>query len=161
VTRFIEIQHDEWIAATPDVVRSHYADLNHRQVARVHPDERLRLLPHGPEGPRFERVVRRGWTVARDVYERHYKVDGSVVDFCVAGTNWGRSITARFWRRVDDDRNGTLVEVTVTQPLPPVVGRLLARWIRRRIEHELQVATAEQKANVERGYKGDRKLRVA
>jgi hypothetical protein len=55
---FIEIQHDEWVAAAPDVVRAHYTDLHHRQVARVHPHERLRQLAPGPTGPRFECVER-------------------------------------------------------------------------------------------------------
>ena len=131
MSRFIEIQHDEWIAAGPDVVRAHYTDLNHRQIARVHP------------------------------HEREHHADGSVVDTCVSGSHWGRSISARFWRRNDDERPGTLVEMTVTQPLRPLLGRVAARWIRRRVERELREFATEEKVDVERGYQVQRRLRVA
>ena len=158
---FIEIQHDEWVAATPDVARAHYSDLNHRDVARVHPRERLRQLPPGPTGPRFECLAQHGWRTTRDVYEREHRVDGSIVDTCVAGSHWGRAITARFWRRNDDGRPGTLVEMTVTQPLRPVVGALVARWVRRGIDRELREFAGENKVDVERGYELRRQLRVA
>ena len=160
---FIEIQHDEWVAAGPDVVRAHYTDLHHRQVARVHPRERLRQLAPGPTGPRFECIARTGWRTASDLYERHDRADGSVLDQCVAGSHWGRSIVARFWRSSSNDgeRSGTLVEFTLTQPLRPLVGRLLGRWLRRRLTAELREFAADIKADVERGYKAERKLRVA
>ena len=158
---FIEIQHDEWVAVTPVVARSHYVDLHHREVARVHPRERLRQLAHGPTGPRFEVHARSGWQRTRDLYERHERPDGSVLDHCVAGSHWGRAIVARFWRSNDGSRTGTLVELTLTQPLRPVVGRLVGRWLRRRLEAELRDFAADLKADVERGYKTERKLRVA
>ena len=154
---FIEIQHDEWVAAAPDVVRAHYTDLHHRQVARVHPCERLRQLAPGPTGPRFERVTRSGWRTRRDLYERHDRADGSVLDQCVVGANWGRSIVARFWRSNDGARTGTLVELTLTQPLRPFAGRMVGRWL----EAELRDYAAELKTDIERGYKTERKLRVA
>lgn len=160
MSRFIEIQHDEWVAARPDVVRAHYADLQHRLDARVHPRERLRLLAPGPGGPRFERAVRRGWRTQRDLVERRHAPDGSIVDTVVAGPNWGRSTSARFWRRNEDGRPGTLVELTVTQPLPLLV-RLLARWTRHRLARELRESAAEDKADVERGHVTDRTLRAA
>lgn len=163
MSRFIEIQHDEWIAAGPDVVRAHYADLGHRQVARVHPRERLRQLPPGPTGPRYECLLRTPWTVQRDIYEREFRPDGTVVDTCVAGTHWGRSVSARFWRRNDEQRQapGTLVELTVTQPLRPLVGPLAARWIRRRIERELREFALEEKADIERTRPARTGLRAA
>lgn len=161
MSRFIEIQHDEWIAAGPDVVRAHYVDLTHRQIARVHPRERLRQLPPGPNGPRYECLVRNGWRMTRDVYEREHRADGSIVDICVAGSHWGRSISARFWRRNDGSRPGTLVELTVAQPLRPLVGRLVAGWVRRRIARDLREFSGEDKVDVERGYQVRRHLRVA
>ena len=158
---FIEIQHDEWVAAALDVVRAHYTDLHHRQTARVHPRERIRQLAPGPTGPRFECVARSGWRTQRDLYERHDRADGSVLDQCVVGTNWGRSIVARFWRSHDGAHAGTLIELTLTQPLRPLVGRLVARWLRRRLESELRGFAADIKTDIERGYKTERKLRVA
>ena len=158
---FIEIQHDEWVAATPDVARAHYADLHHREVVRVHPRERLRQLAPGPTGPRFECVARSGWRTARDLFERHERADGSVLDQCVAGTHWGRSLVARFWRSHDGNRTGTLIELTLTQPLRPFVGRLLGRWLRGHLERQLREFAADLKADMERGHKTERKLRVA
>jgi hypothetical protein len=158
---FIEIQHDEWVAAAPDVVRARYVDLHHREVARVHPHERIRQLAPGPTGARFESMARSGWHSARDLFERHERPDGSVLDQCVAGSHWGRSIVARFWRSNDGAGAGTLVELTITQPLRPVVGRLLGRWMKRRMAAELRDFAADIKADVERGVKTERKLRMA
>jgi hypothetical protein len=161
VSRFIEIQHDEWIAASPDIVRAHYADLHHRADARVHPRERLRLLRPGPTGPRYERLSHGLLRTHHDIFEREQKADGSVVDIVTSGSNWGRSVRVRFWRRPEHGRPGTLVELTVTQPLPPLIGRLLARWMRRRLEHELREMAAEDRADIERGYQPGRVLRAA
>ena len=158
---FIEIQHDEWVAAGPDLVRAHYRDLHHRQVARVHPRERLRQLAPGPTGPRFECIARSGWHAVRDLYERHERPDGSVLDQCVAGSHWGRSIVARFWRSNDGGDAGTLIELTLTQPMRPVALRVLGRWLRRRLEAELRELAVDIKADIERGYGKERGLRVA
>jgi hypothetical protein len=158
---FIEIHRDEWVAAAPDVVSAHYTDLHHRQVGRVHPRERIRPLAPGPTGPRFERIARSGWRLRRDLYERHDRADGSVLDQCVVGSNWGRSLVARFRRSNDGAHTGTLIELTLTQPLRPFVGRLMGRWLRRRLESELREFAAELKVDIERGYKPERKLRVA
>ena len=158
---FIEIQHDEWVAAAPGLVRAHYGDLHYRQVARVHPRERLRQLAPGPTGPRFECIARSGWRTVRDLYERHERPDGSVLDQCVAGSHWGRSIVARFWRSNDGAHTGTLIELTLTQPMRPVINRLVGRWLRRRLEAELREFAADIKADIERGYKKERRLRVA
>ena len=158
---FIEIQHDEWVAATPHVVRAHYTDLNHREVARVHPRERLRQLAPGATGPRFERLARSGWRTARDLYERHERADGSVLDQCVGGAHWGRAIVARFYRSDDAGRAGTLIELTLTQPLRPMLTLFLGRWFRRRLEAELREFATDIKVDIERGYKKERKLRAA
>ena len=158
---FIEVMHDQWVGVGPDIARAHYTDLHHREVARVHPREEVRQLKPGPTGPRFERVARSGWRTLRDVYERHERADGSVLDQCVSGSNWGRSVVARFWRSDDGGHTGTLIELTLTEPVRPFVGRLIGRWLRRRIEAELREFGAEIKADVERGYRKARALRVA
>jgi hypothetical protein len=161
VSRFIEIQHDEWIAASPDIVRAHYADLHHRADARVHPRERVRMLRPGPTGPRYERLWQGFMGTQVDIFEREQMADGSVVDNVVSGSNWGRSVRVRFWRRVERGQGGTLVEMTVTQPLPPLVGGLLARWMRRRLESELREMAAEDRRDIERGYRPGRVLHAA
>ena len=52
----------------PDVVRAHYTDLHHREVARVHPRERLRQLrARARPGRATSACVRRGWRTMRDV----------------------------------------------------------------------------------------------
>ena len=161
MSRFIEIQHEEWIAASPDIVRAHYADLHHRADARVHPRERLRMLRPGPTGPRYERLSQGFAGSQVDIFEREQMADGSVVDNVVSGSNWGRSVRVRFWRRTERGHVGTLVEMTVTQPLPPLVGGLLARWMRRRLERELREMAFEDKRDVERGYRPGRVLHAA
>jgi len=161
VSRFVEVEHDVWVAATPDVVRAHYLDLNHRKIALVHPRERVRQLAPGPNGPRYERIVRSAWRMTRDVYEREIRADGSIVDTCVAGAHWGQAISVRFWRRGEEGRVGTLVEMTLSQPLRPLVGRLMASWIKRRMAGELREFAAENKGDVERGYKAGGHLRAA
>jgi hypothetical protein len=159
---FIEIQHDEWVAASVDTVLAHYVDLHHRELARVHPREQLRQCAPGPIGPRFECRARSGWwSTGTDLFVRHERLDGSVLDQCMSGPHWGRSIVARFWPVNDGARIGTLLELTLTQPQRPVVARVLGRWLRTRIEAELREFAREIRVDVERGYVPQRRLRVA
>ena len=159
---FIEIQHDEWVAASVDTVLAHYVDLHHRESARVHPREHLRQREHGPIGPRFECRAHSGWwSSGIDLYVRHERLDGSVLDQCMAGPHWGRSIIARFWPNNDGARTGTLLELTLTQPLRPFLGRILGRWLRARFEAELREFAQEIRVDIERGYVPGRRLRVA
>ncbi len=147
---FIEIQHDEWVAATPDVVRAHYTDLNHRQIARVHPHERLRQLPP-TRGAALRAPRRTGRCTQREAWERQDRPDGSVLDpACVAGAHWGCAIVARFYRSNDGSRTGTLIELTLTQPLRPVLAPSSAARFRRRLQAALREFAAEIKADVER-----------
>jgi hypothetical protein len=158
---FIEIQHDEWVAASVETVRAHYVDLHHRELAPVHPRERLRQREPGPIGPRFECRARAGWWRGdTDLYVRHERLDGSVLDHCVAGPHWGRAIVARAWPSNDGPRVGTLLEMTLTQPVRPVLGRFLGRWLRRRLEDELREFAREIRLDVERGYRQPQRLRV-
>lgn len=158
---FIEIQHGERVAADPQAVRAHYVDLHRREVARVHPRGRLRQRAPGPVGPRFECHARLGWTHGIDLFERHERPDGSVLDQCVAGPHWGRSIVARFLPDRDGRRDHTLLELTLTQPLRPVLARVLGRWLRASLEAELRAFAQEIHVDVERGDRQRRRLRVA
>jgi hypothetical protein len=161
VSRFIELVQEAWVAAPPEIARSHWADLDHRRVARVHPDERLRLLPPGPAGPRYERLARRGWGLVRDVFERELRSDGGITDLCVAGADWGRRLHARFFRHDQPGVVGTMVELTVTQPLRPVAGRFLAHWLRGRLEREVAQMLAEHKRDVEQGWQAQQRHHAA
>jgi len=158
---FIEILHDERVAADPETVHAHYVDLHHRGLARVHPRERLRERAPGPAGPRFECVARIGWSKGLDVWERHERPDGSVLDQCVAGPHWGRSIIARFPPDPQAADAGTVLELTLTQPLRPMLARVLGRLLRARLEAELRQFAAEIRADVERGWRPQRHLRAA
>jgi len=150
---FIEILHAERVAADPGTVRAVYVDLHHREVARVHPREHLRQRAHGPAGPRFECRARSGL----DLFERHERPDGGVLDRCVAGPHWGRSIGARFV----PDPGGTLLELTLTQPLRAVLARFLGHWLRARLEAELRDFAHEIRLDIERGQAKRRPLRAA
>jgi len=154
---FIEIQHREHVAADPATVHAHYVDLHRREHGRVHPREHLRQRVHGPVGPRFECRTRLGGTSGIDLFERHERPDGGVLDLCVAGPHWGRSISARF----SPEAGGTLLELTLTQPLRPLLGRFLGGWLRARLEAELRDFAHEIRLDVERGYKPQRHLRAA
>ena len=159
---FIEIQHDEWVPASVDIVRARYADLHHRESARVHPRERLRQREPGPIGPRFECRARAGWWgMGTDLYVRHERPDGSMLDHCVAGPHWGRAIVAQAWPSNDGARIGTLLELTLTQPVRPVLGRFLGRWLRARLEDELRDFAREIRVDIELGVEPPRRLRVA
>jgi hypothetical protein len=159
---FIEIQHDEWVPASADTVFARYIDLHHREFARVHPREHLRLREPGPIGPRFECRARSGWwNTGTDLFVRHQRLDGSVLDQCMSGPHWGRSIVARFWPNNDGARVGTLLELTLTQPMRPVVGHLLGRWLRARLEAELRAFAVEIRVDIERGDRAERRLQVA
>jgi len=158
---FIEIAHNLRVAAGPGTVRAHYVDLHHRGLARVHRRERLRERAPGPAGPRFECLARVGWSTGLDVWERHERPDGSVLDQCVAGPHWGRSLIARFRPDPKAAREGTVLELTLTQPLRPVLARFLGRLLRARLEAELRQFAAEIRADVERGWRPQRHLRAA
>jgi len=158
---FIEIQHVRRVAAAAQTVRAQYVDLHHRELARVHPREQLRERAPGPAGPRFECQARAGWSKGIDLFERDERADGSVLDRCVSGPHWGRSLVARFLPLADGARAGTLLELTLTQPLRPVLGRFLGHWLRVRLEAELREFAHEIKVDVERGYEPRRRLRAA
>jgi len=158
---FIEIQHREPVAADPQTVRARYVDLHHRERARVHRRERLHQRAPGPVGPRFECRARLGWTQGIDLFERHERPDGSVLDQCVAGPRWGRSIIARFLPDHGGRHGHTLLELTLTQPLRPLLARFLGRWLRASLEAELREFAQEIHLDVERGCRPQRRLRAA
>lgn len=152
--RFAEVLHEEWIAAPIDTVRSQFADLQHHIDAQVHPKLTFRTFDAAPGAPlRYEQTVRLLGIAQRDVFERRFGADGSMTDTSIEGFNQGGSLSFRFRRVQQGDRPGTLVQITVRLPLPPVVGGVLKPLLEGQIRRELRAAAAEDKNDIEqRGY---------
>lgn len=152
--RFAEVLHEEWIAAPIETVRSQFADLQHHIDAQVHPKLTFRPFDTAPGAPlRYEQTVRLLGIAQRDVFERRFAADGSMTDTSVEGFNQGGSLSFRFRRAQQGERLGTLVQITVRLPLPPVVGGLLKPLLEGQIRRELSAAAAEDKRDIEqRGY---------
>lgn len=149
--RLLEVSHDEWIAAPPETVRAQFADLQHHIEAGVHPKLRLRVLPPAGGVPRYEQIVRLLGLSQRDVFERRFEADGSMVDSAVEGFNRGGSLRFAFRPALQRGQAGTQVTITVRLPLPPLVGPLLRPLLARQVLRELQTAAAEDKRDLEEG----------
>lgn len=153
MTAFAEVSHEEWIAAPHTVVRQQFADLHHHIRAGVHPKLRFEVLAEGPGGARFRQEVKLLGLRQRDLFERTFSSDGTMVDTSVEGFNRGGSITIRFRPEQRAGREGTAVNATVKLPLPPLVGPLLRPLLRSQIRRELLAAVAEDKRDIEQlGY---------
>ncbi|NRF68832.1 hypothetical protein HLB44_17710 [Aquincola sp. S2] len=151
--RFVEVQHQEWIAAPRAAVQAQFADLQHHIHANVHPKLSFEILSQGPDSARYVQVVRLLGIAQRDVFERRIHPDGRLVDTSVEGFNAGGSIEARFRDEARAGRAGTAVDLTVRLPLPPVIGPLLRPLLESQIRKELSAAAAEDKRDIEeRGY---------
>ena len=151
--RFAEVSHQEWIDAPAATVRAQFADLQHHIRSRVHPKLHFELLPQGLGRTRFVQEVRLLGLRQRDTFERRFEPDGTMLDTSVAGFNQGGTVRIRFMPQSTAGRNGTLVEIQVRLPLPPVLGPLLAPLLRWQILREVRAAAAEDKQDIElRGY---------
>ncbi len=151
MTRFVDVRHEEWIGASPDLVRAQFADLQHHIEDRVHPRLALRRLPDGPHGLRYEQRVPRLGIPRRDVFERQFRPDGSMVDTSVDGASRGGSMAFRFRDEAALGRHGTLVRIDVHLPLPPLVGLLLKPLIAAQVRREVRESAAQDKADLETG----------
>lgn len=150
---FVEVRHEEWIAAPIEKVRAQFADLDHHIATDVHPKLRFEVLERGPRRARFVQEVRLLGIRQRDVFERRIADDGSMVDTSVEGFNRGGSLAFGFTPNEQGGRAGTDVAVTIRLPLPPVVGGLVRPLLERQVRRELRAAVAEDKHDLEvRGY---------
>lgn len=71
----------------------------------------------------------------------------------VAGFNNGGSLTFRFHPEPRGAAAGTVVNITVRLPLPPVIGSLIKPLLESQIRREVRPASAEDKHDLEvRGY---------
>ena len=125
MTRFAEVSHQEWIAAPLPTVSAQFADLNHHIRRNVHPKLRFELLEQRSQGARFVQEVRLLGLRQRDVFERQVASDGSIDDESVEGFNRGGTLRFRFAPGRVEGRDGTMVNITIRLPLPPVVGPLV------------------------------------
>ncbi|WP_374566394.1 hypothetical protein [Ideonella sp.] len=153
MTRFAEVQHEEWIAADLPRVKAQFADLEHHIHANVHPKLTFEVLHQSPRRARYVQQVRLLGIRQRDVFEREFGAGGSMTDTSVEGFNKGGSLHFEFRAETREARVGTRVTVTVRLPLPPVVGGLIRPLLESQIRKELLAAVAEDKHDLEvRGY---------
>jgi hypothetical protein len=151
--RFVEVSHEESIAAPIATVRAQFADLHHHIATNVHPGLRFEIVSLGDHCARFVQEVRLMGIKQRDVFERVVSADGmSMVDTSVEGFNQGGSLSFRFTPEIDAGREATRVGVTVRLPVPRFMG-LLAPLIQAQVRRELSAAVLEDKHDIEvRGY---------
>ncbi|MBL8325557.1 MAG: hypothetical protein JNJ89_11435 [Rubrivivax sp.] len=149
--RFAEVSHDEWIAAPEATVRGQFADLEHHIAANVHPKLSFRILAQGPLAARYEQRVKLLGITQRDVFERRFSADGSMVDTSIEGFNRGGSLSFAFRPESRRGVGGTLVRITVRLPLPPVLGPLVRPLLQAQVRKELAAAAAEDKRDLESG----------
>jgi hypothetical protein len=154
MTGFAEVRHALWIAAPIATVRSQFADVEHHIRANVHPKLKFELLAQGPGRARYVQVVRLLGMRQRDVFERRFESDGTMVDTSVEGFNQGGSLRFGFEPQTVAGRDGTLVRIDVRVPLLPLVGGLLRPLLERQIRKEVSAAALEDKHDIEqRGYR--------
>lgn len=156
MSTFLEMRHDVWIDAPRDLVRDHFADLDHHVETGVHPEIGLRRLDPDERGrTRFEQVVRLLGRRRRDVFERRHLPDGSIVDTSVEGAHRGGTVTVAFEREAREGRLGTLVMIDLRLPLPPVVGPVLRPMAAAQLRRLLQRAGEEDRRDLESGRYAD------
>lgn len=154
MTRFAEVTHHEWIAASEAQVRAQFADLRHHIHANVHPKLTFEMLEDGPRTVRYVQRVKLLGITQRDVFERRFEPDGAMVDTSVEGFNRGGSLRFTFTPELRERRAGTDVQITIRLPLPPLVGGLLRPLLEAQVRREVAAAAAEDKADIEvRGYR--------
>jgi hypothetical protein len=83
------------------------------------------------------------------VFEREFGADGSMTDTSVEGFNKGGSLHFEFRAETRGARAGTMVEVTVRLPLPPVIGGLIRPLLEGQVRKELLAAVAQDKHDLE------------
>lgn len=153
MTRYVDVSHAEWIDAPVATVRAQFADLDHQIRRNVHQSLRLRMLEQRPRGARFVQEMRLLGIRQRNVFERTIEPDGTIEDVSVEGFNRGATLRFDFEPAWRGQRLGTLANVAVRLPLPPVVGALVKPLLETQLRRQLCVAAQENKADIEaRGY---------
>jgi hypothetical protein len=151
MARTVEVKHQMWIAASPATVKSQFADLYHHIDANVHPNLRLQVLAQEPRAARFEQKVKLLGMWQRDLFDRTIADDGSIHDESIEGFNKGGTLDTHFAPAAQDGRAGTMVDITIRIPTPPLLG-WLAPVIRKQVTRELTVAILQDKNDIENVY---------
>ena len=153
MTRFAEVSHPQWIGAPLATVAAQFADLDHHIHRNVHPKLRFEVLQRTPRGARFVQEVRLLGIRQRDVFERRIAADGSIEDLSVEGFNRGGSMRVCFKPQKREGREGTLAQIVIRLPLPPLIGVLVKPLLEAQIRKEVTAAALEDRADIEqRGY---------
>jgi hypothetical protein len=152
MSRFVEVEHQEWIAAPVDTMRSQFADLQHHIAADVHPKLRFEIVSQQANRTRYVQEVKLLGIRQRDVFEREVAPDGSITDTSVEGFNKEGSLHFRFTPQSRGGRAGTCVDIAIRLPVP---GPLfwLSGLLKAQVRRELRAASLEDKRDIEvRGY---------
>lgn len=151
MSRHAEVRHAQWIAAPVDTVRMQFADLDHHIRHQVHPKLRFEVLARHAQGARYVQEVRLPGIRQRDAFERQLLADGSIEDRSVEGFNQGGSLRLHFQPQPLDGRSGTLVEIVIKLPLPPLIGPLLRPLLEAQVRKEVRAAALEDRDDIEQG----------
>lgn len=150
--KFVEVQHQIFIAAAPRDVQSQFADLHHHIERNVHPKLRFEVLEQAPRRARFRQEVRLLGLPQRDLFERTIDEDGSIHDLSVEGFNKGGRLDFRFTPQTHAGREGTCVDISIALPAPPLMG-WLAPLLKSQITREVVAAAEEDRRDIEGGYR--------
>ncbi len=150
---FVEVTHQEWIAAAEPLVRQQFADLQHHIATGVHSKVKFKLLSESFKRARFVRELRWLGLHMRDVYVREFEPDGTMLDTAISGPNKGATLMFRFTSSSLASTVGTVVEINARLPLPRIIGPLVKPLWRAQLRRAVQRAAAEDKYDLEvRGY---------
>jgi uncharacterized membrane protein len=151
MARTVEVNHQVWIDASPDTVKSQFADLNHHIDTNVHPSLRFEVLAQEPRRARFTQEVKLLGMRQRDLFDRIIDEDGTIHDESIEGFNKGGKLDFRFFPAAEGGREGTRVDITIRLQTPPLLG-WLAPMLRSQVLREVTEAALQDKRDIERGY---------
>jgi hypothetical protein len=155
MARTVQVNHRRWIHASPGTVRAQFADLQHHIDANVHPNLRFEILVQEARRARFMQRVKLLGMWQRDLFERRIDADGSIHDESIDGFNKGGKLDFKFTPQQEDGRDGTMVDITIRLPTPPLLG-WLAPVLERQVRREVTAAAEQDKNDIERGYQPSR-----
>jgi hypothetical protein len=144
----IQVRRTQRFRRPPDVVRSHFLDIQHHLATGVHQGVHYTILREEPHRLRLTQEFRVLGLKKKDELVLYPTADGRVVQEFLAGDFAGGGIELRF----HPEDEGTRLEATLTAPLRGV-NVLLRPIIRRKVEQLTEQALEEDRRDLdERGY---------